>query len=612
MNLPEKLSKGVVVGDGALGTALIDKGVFVNTCFEEANCSLPDKVKDIHNEYIKAGCDFIETNTYGANRIMLAPFALSERIEQINVKGVELARQCAKSAEGDCLVAGSVGPIFGCDDADEIFEAYREQISILDKAGVDFFIFETFPDVEILEIALSAAKKITNKEIIALHRPSADWRDDDASLVCMVLERISKIDNVFALGLNCSLGPMDMFRLMSRVIEKSGKFIKPLCVMPNVGTPETHLGRTIYNNTPEYFTEYAKRLYHIGVRIIGGCCGTKSAHIEEAAKAVRFIDGTSRAGMAAATLVLEQGEDYSAKVKLEDRSALGRKLANGEFIKSIEITPPVTINVDSIVEKAVECMRRGVDVVNIPDSPRAKFSQSALATSIKLKQAGAEPLLHFCSKDRNLLAIQADMKAASLFEVNDLLIITGDAPKSGDTGLKITAVSDTDSIGMVKFAGLLNSGHDFAGKPMKDYTKFTIGVGVNPGAVNIDEELERLHKKIEAGADYCVTQPIFDPVQFHQFFDMVGELNIPVLAGIWPFASLKNAEFMANQVDGVVVPQSLLERMRKTTTREEGRREGFEIAIEMIDAIIERVNGLVVSAPFSNIDIALSVLEGID
>ncbi|ARN56530.1 bifunctional homocysteine S-methyltransferase/methylenetetrahydrofolate reductase [Sedimentisphaera salicampi] len=609
MPIENLVQKGVVIGDGAFGTMLYQKGVFINACFEELNLTKPDLIREIHTEYAAAGCDFLETNTYAANSIKLAGFGLADKVEEINMRGAELARECA----GESLVAGSVGSASTASDAaesdnylDDVRRAYAEQIAALDKAGVDLLVFETFADVNAMLAALDAAADNTDRKIIATLRPALNWRERGAERIKSALARVAERENVFACGFNCGMGPSDMLELLDETRELTDK---PFCIQPNAGLPQNVDGRSIYMCTPEYMAEYSKRMYEKGADIIGGCCGTTPEHISEIAKAVK---GVSKADQKARVYsVKASGQDEKLEkpvVPLEERSLVGRKLANNDFLTTVEITPPRSISLESTAEKAEKCRSAGVDAINIPDGPRASFRQSALATAVRIKQAGISPILHVCSRDKNIISLQSDMLAAASMGINDMLFVTGDPPKVGDYP-DATGVFDVDAIGMARMARMLNSSRDIAGSEVPDATKMTIGVGVNPGANDFEREIERYKMKVEAGAEYCVTQPVFDLDTFFRFTDAISGYEIPVIAGIWPFTSKRNAEFMANEVPGIVVPKELIDRMGKADNKEDAAKTGIDIARESIEAIRDKIAGLAVSAPFGKVDLAISVIQ---
>ncbi len=610
----ELLDSRVVIGDGAMGTMLYQSGAFLNACFEELSLSNPSLVKRIHRGYIDAGADFIETNTFGANSFKLARFGLADQVEKINAAAVALARQ---SAAEQAFVAGSIGPLgielreYSLISSQQAFDAFRQQASALVSAGVDLFILETFSNTDELITAIRAVQSVAPLPIIAQLTVGENHETIYGEHVSSAIPRIAS-EEVTAVGLNCSVGPSNMLDTLALIRSLTAR---PLSVAPNAGMPRSVDNRTLYMCTPEYMAEYAKRFYEKGARVIAGCCGTTPAHIKEIVRAVRAIDKAASASVshvhAGAGKTVSLSELPKPK-PLAERSSLGLKLAAGMPVTSIEISPPRGTDLRATVEKARLCSSLGVDCINIPDGPRATSRLSALITAVKIKQeACIEPILHFCCRDRNLISMQSDMLGASAIGLNNVLIITGDPPKLGENP-DATGVFDIDAIGMTRITADLNRGLDISGNVFSPPTAVTIGVGVNPVAADIRRELARFEQKVAAGAEYAVTQPVFDPEMLLRFLRDIEPFRIPVIAGIWPFTSYKNAEFMANEVPGVVVPPAVLKRMSKGTTKQDSREIGIAIAREMMDAVAERVSGFAVSAPFGNVRIALAALNKLD
>ena len=607
------VQKKILVGDGAMGTMLYQKGVFINACFDEMNLIRPDLVEDIHKQYIKAGADFIETNTYGANPIKLAGFGLSDQISQINASGVAIARRAV--GDSDTLVAGSVGPIgsgitpLGRVTAEQAQEAFAAQIKVLNDEGVDFIILETFADPTELKIALTAAQQVTPElPVVAMltvnhfSETSYGHQGDEA------LVSIAKHPNADIVGFNCSIGPSLMLTALEKVKDK---ITKPLIVQPNAGLPKEVDGRMLYLSTPEYLAEYSKRFFESGARIIGGCCGTTPDHIREIARAVHSVD---KADIAAHSVVITKlSEHDQAKpepaVPLENRSNWGKKIATGQRVVSVEVTPPRGFDLTNIINKAKYCRDNGIDAINIPDGPRASSRLSPMITAIEIeRQAEIESLLHVCCRDRNIISLQSDMLGCQAAGLRNMLLITGDPPKLGEYP-DATAVFDLDAIGLTQIVNNLNCGLDVAGNEFEPGLSLVIGVGANPVAYELEREIERYKQKVQAGAEYVITQPIFDPDMLWSFMEATKDYRIPTIAGIWPFTSYKNAEFMANEVPGVVVPEKILQRMSSAKTREEGRKLGVAIARELVEEIESFVDGFAISAPFGNVEMAIEVIS---
>jgi homocysteine S-methyltransferase len=608
----QMLAEGVVLGDGAMGSMLYERGAFLNTCFDELNLTRPDMVREIHEEYIKAGVDFIETNTFGASEVKLAKFGLADKVAQINQAAVTIAKSAAK---GQVMVAGSIGPLgvklppFGQFDPASATEAFAKQASALATAGVDFIILETFTNIDELILAINAVHSVAQDlPIIAQCTVNENHETVYGDLLEDAIRRISQSPYATVVGINCSIGPAGMLRALEQIRSVTDK---PISVMPNAGLPREVDGRRLYMSTPEYMAEYAKRFFEKGARIIGGCCGTTPAHIAEIVKAVRPLVKMTLHRQPAMIAVESKSKTVEEQpaIPLEDKSRLGAKLVAGEKITSIEITPPRGFNLSGIIAKAKLCADYGIDAINIPDGPRASSRLSPMITAIKILQnvENIEPILHVCCRDRNLISMQSDMFGAYAIGLRNMLLITGDPPKLGDFP-DATAVFDLDSIGLTSVVRNMNHGIDIAGNPFSPPVALTIAVGANPVASDLEREIDRFKKKVEAGAEYAMTQPVFDPKMLLEFMDATKSHRIPFVAGIWPFTSYKNAEFMANEVPGVVVPESLLKRMSVARTREEGIRIGIEIAREMIEEISPHVAGFAVSAPFGNVKIALAAL----
>lgn len=604
------ITKHVIFGDGAMGTELYRRGVFLNACFDELNLTNPKMVQKIHEDYIQAGSNFIETNTFGANTFKLSKYGLADKVTQINQAGVRIAKQIA----GDNIkVAGSIGPTgihhVGLDRRldEPISRGFTEQISALIEADVDFLVLETFTNFAELLLAIQAAESLCSLPLIAQIVMEDNHKTVSGIPLGEGIRKITAERFVDVVGLNCSIGPSDMLDALKSMREITDK---PISVQPNAGLPRNVEGRLMYMSTPEYMAEFAKRFYENGARIIGGCCGTTPEHIRQIVKAVRAMDKATGQNPHQATITVSIPEK-SRKVQptpFEKRSAIGRKLAKGEIITTIELLPPRGLNLVDLQEKVRICADHGIDAVNIPDGPRASSRLSPLAAAIKVQQvADIEAILHVCCRDKNIIGMQSDILGAEAMGIKNLLLITGDPPKLGDYP-DATAVFDLDSVALTHVVVNLNHGLDIAGNELGDKTSFTIAVGANPVASDPEREIRRFRKKIETGAEYAVTQPVFDTKTLFDFIDEIADVNVPIIAGIWPFTSFKNAEFMANEVPGVVVPGILLDRMNRAKTRQEGKVIGVQIAREMIEQVSGHVAGFAVSAPFGNVNIALAAL----
>ena len=599
-----RLQRGPVLCDGAMGTMLYSKGIFINRCYDELNLSQPELVASVHQEYVKAGAEILETNTFGANSFRLARHGCQSRVAEINRAGVELARSAAGN---DVLVAGSVGPLgvriepLGKIALDEARAAFAQQIGALAEAGIDLLILETFGYVEELHQAILAAHEAA-PGIAVVAQVTID--DDGNALDGSTPESYAKRIEGYGpevVGCNCSVGPVAMLDAIERIRQATSL---PLSAQPNAGMPRNVEGRNIYLCSPEYMAEYTSRLIAAGTRLVGGCCGTTPDHIRAMKSALRVGEArisSFQVGTAAA-------EAQKQTIPLAERSKLGAKLAQGSFATLIEIVPPRGTTIERELEGGRYLNSVGIDAINIPDSPRASARMSNQALCLLMQQqVGIETVLHYTCRDRNVLSIQSDLLGASALGITNLICITGDPPKLGNYP-DATAVFDVDSIGLVNVVHNLNRGVDIGGNSIGAPTAFVIGVGANPGVPNIDEEIRRFEYKVEAGADFAVTQPVFDVDLLEQFLRRVTHLRIPILAGIWPLTSVRNAEFMKNELR-VSVPDRIIERMGKATSSEAARAEGVEIAREMLAQVRPMVQGVQLAAPFGNYRAAIDVLE---
>jgi homocysteine S-methyltransferase len=600
------------VVDGAMGTMLYSRGIYINRCYDELSLRDPDLVKDVHRAYLRAGAEVLETNSYGANRIKLTRHGLDGELKAINARAAELARAVA----GDrACVAGSVGPLglriepYGPTSESEAFDLFREQVEGLLEGGVDLIVLETFSDLQEIQQAVLAVRSLSDLPVMAQMVIQEDGHTALGTDAGTFAQRLTEL-GCDVIGMNCSVGPAAMLEAIDRLTAVTDK---PLSAQPNAGLPKEVDGRQIYMASPEYMATYAARLIRKGVRFVGGCCGTTPEHIREITGAVRMLaPGAVRVSIPAA-------EKDAAPVRepkpLADRSNWGHKLATGKFLTTVEIVPPRGIEPEKMIEGVELLKQAGVDGVNVPDGPRAQSRMGVIATSLLIQQrVGIEPVVHYCCRDRNLLGMLSDLLGAQALGLRNLLLITGDPPKMGPYP-DATAVFDIDAIGLTNLVSRLNRGLDPGGSSIGEPTSFVIGVGVNPGAPDFENELRRFYWKVEAGAEYAITQPVFDIQQLEVFLDRIERegIRIPVIAGIWPLVSARNAEFLANEVPGVVVPAHVLERMRRASARgkEEAVEEGILVAQEMLAAAYPRIQGVQVSAPFGRVPLALRVFEAL-
>jgi len=606
-DLLSQLEKGVVVFDGAMGTMLYDRGIFINRCFDEVNLSNPSMVEDIHREYISAGADVIETNTYGANRHKLKLHGLEKRLADINIEGVAIAK---KAAASDVLVAGAMGPLgikiepWGPTSNEEAVEAFKEQASALMNGGVDLFVLETFADLNEIHRAIEGVRSISKLPIIAQMTLQADGLGLYGTEPDEFARRMGKWE-VEVIGVNCTVGPRVM---LDAVMKMAGAVDKFISAQPNAGVPQNVEGRNIYMVSPEYMAEYARRFIQAGASVVGGCCGTTPAHIKAVRKAVKK-SGPERKKTIVIKVETVGEESEVAPVPKREKSRLGARIEDGEFVTLVELLPPRGCNPAKVLEAARFLSDAEIDAINIPDSPRASSRMSPLALAVLIeRKIGIEAVLHYCCRDRNILGMQSDLLGAHALGLRNILAITGDPVKSGDYP-DATSVFDIDSIGLTNLIHSLNFGRDIGGRRLKAPTSFHIGVGVNPGAVNFDEEMHRFYWKVEAGAEFAITQPIFDLDLFERFLKSIEKMRIPIIAGIWPLASYRNAEFMNNELPGVSVPDRIMKRMLEAGSGEEASREGIKIASEILGVVRSEVDGVQISAPFNRYEFALDVIR---
>ncbi len=609
ISFEDYLKENLVLLDGAMGSLIYEKGVFIDKCYDELNLSRPDLIASIHEDYVGAGSEVIETNTYGANRFKLKSHNLLDQLEEINTKGVELARSAAAD---EVYVAGSMGPSgvemepWGDTSLEEIFEGYAEQARILNGAGVDLFILETFQDIREMEQAIKAIKSVSKLPVVAMMTVGEDGKTRYGVDLEDVTNALLKSE-ASVIGLNCTVGPKSMLDFVEQM---AGISDKPLCLMPNAGRPQFTDGRMIYMSTPEYFSVYTKRFIERGVRVLGGCCGTTPEHISKMANALAMkqtrIQHSIKIGVKP---VID--EALPDPVPVAEKSKLAEKITSGRQVVLVEMVPPRSTDITKPLEGARLLMEHRVDAINIPDGPRATARMTGLALAVLLQnQVGIETVLHYTCRDRNLLGMQSDLLGATAMGLRNILAITGDPPMIGDYP-QATAVFDIDAIGLVHLINNLNHGIDVGNKRIGDPTAFFTGVGVDPNSINPENELHRLQLKKEAGAEYVITQPVFDVDSLERFLEKADLGYLSLIAGIWPLVSLRNAEFMKNEVPGVYVPDEMVSRIARYDTRDDQLRAGMDIAKEMVDRVLGFVQGIQVSAPFGRYNLAVEVAQAI-
>ncbi|MBX6358687.1 MAG: bifunctional homocysteine S-methyltransferase/methylenetetrahydrofolate reductase [Acidobacterium ailaaui] len=613
--LQDLFQNRTVLFDGAMGTMLYSRGVFINRCYDELNLSQPELVRSIHDEYLQAGAEIIETNTFGANRFRLARYGLQDQVTAINQAGVRIARQAVHQLKdkqaGTAWVAGSVGPLgvhlepLGKTSLEEARLAFAEQVRALAAGGpgigADLIVIETMPALNEAEQAILAAREAApHLPVMALVTVDEEAHCLDGATAEAAASKLS-MWGADAIGVNCSTGPATVLTAIECMAAESDL---PLVVMPNAGMPRAVDGRNIYLCSPEYMASFARKFLKAGVQFIGGCCGTTPNHTRAMKSAMRAVDAqkSSHAHPSRAPIVTE-----TPPPPLADRSRVGRLIHEGKFVTMVEIVPPKGIDCSKELAGASLLADLGVDVINVPDSPRASARMSAQSLCIQIQQkVGIETILHYTCRDRNVLSIQSDLLGAASIGLKNILCLTGDPPKLGNYP-DATAVFDVDAIGLVNIVRRLNHGLDIGGNPIGASTGFTIACAANPGVPDIENEVRRFAYKVEAGAEYAITQPVFDLSVLEAFLRRIEEFRIPVIAGIWPLTSLRNAEFMKNDLR-VSVPDSVMLRMQAAPTPEAARAEGILIAQEMLEAARPMVQGVQVSAPFGRYASAAEVL----
>ncbi len=607
--------------DGATGTELYNRGIFINRCFEDANLSSPAIISELHRDYLKAGAEVLSTNSWGANRYKLAKHNLQDQTRVINAKAAQLAREVAQD---EAFVSGSVGPLgvriepWGPTSFQEAREAFAEQIQGLKEGGVDLICLETFGDISELQQAIIAARQVAPElPLLAQITVGTDGLTPVGTPAEWAIQKVIEW-GVDAAGFNCSVGPQPLLTLVQKIFPQ---LRVPIIVQPNAGLPKELDGRTIYMCTPEYMAEFTKHFLQAGVQFIGGCCGTSPEHIRTMAqayrhqRAMRTAEQGDHAKRPALDIQVSDEPKTAATplcqpIPLAEKSKWSWKIAHGIRVSSVELLPPAGVVPTKILESSARLKAAGVDAVNIPDGPRASARMSAILTAVMIEQKiGIETVLHYTCRDRNLVGMQSDMLGAHAIGLRNMLLVTGDPPKMGSYP-NATGVFDIDAIGLTNMVSRLNSGLDLGSRPIGEPTALSIGVGVNPVHRDFDYEMKRFAYKVEAGAEWAITQPVFDLNALYRFLEHIDKYNIkiPIIAGIWPLLSFRNAQFMNNEVPGVFIPDEIMKRMAEPTNADDARKVGIEIARDMVDRLGDAVQGIQVSAPFGRVELALEVL----
>ncbi len=612
----EALHSRPILADGAMGTQIYARGVFINACYDDLCVTQPELIRSIHEEYLRAGAEIITANSYGANSLRLSGYGLESRMREINIAAVQLARSVA---EKRAWVAGSMGPLprgvepLGTTTVSDAESLFRTQAEALAEGGADLLLLETFTDLQALGIAFRAARSVCDLPILPSYVFDIGMDGDfQGATPEQVVEAYRQWGAVVG-GTNCVNGPQAVMSAVQRMLQAGG--VKVMA-MPNAGLPEHVGGRTMYMASPEYMAEYARRFVLKGACIVGGCCGTTPAMIKEMKTFLKAVlpsrpVAAKAGGGGLSKEEKEAGAQLLTPPPLAERSQFGAALASGRFVVSVELDPPRGLDPRKSLEGARILHEAGVDVVNIADGPRAVARMNPMSLGLLVRETcGMESVIHYCCRDRNILGMQMDLIGANALSMKNVLCITGDPPKMG-TYPDATAVFDVDAIGLIRFCANLNRGLDFGGDPMGDGTRLVIGCGCNPGAANLDVEVERYRLKLEAGAEYVFSQPVYDPALLERFLKRIRDFRpIPFLVGILPLASFANAEFFHNEVPGMQIPTDILARMKAAPGRDAQREEGIRIARETLHAAraMEQVRGAYCYPPFGNYRAVLRVL----
>jgi methionine synthase I (cobalamin-dependent)/5,10-methylenetetrahydrofolate reductase len=611
--LSRRLDAGPLLCDGAMGTLLYSRGVSLDACFDVLNLTSPRVVQSIHADYIAAGADCIETNTFGANRFKLAVHGLDRQVREINRRGVALARDVRESAGRDVFVLGSIGPLgkylapLGTVTPDEARAAFHEQAESLLEGGVDAFVVETFSDLQEVALAVAAIRAITDVPIIA----QMAFTDDGATFMgrpAAEVARALRALPVQGLGANCSVGSSTLYEVLEQMHAEAGSL--PLSIQPNAGLPSRIGERLIYLSSPAYMAEYAERMVAAGARLVGGCCGTTPQHIAAMREVLdRRNPGRPEARRATVTVSPPATAAAPGLHVARPPTVLGRKLATREFVVTVELDPPRGHTVEKLVQGAKLLKERGVDIVDINDGSLGRVRMAVLPTALLVREAtGLDINMHFTCRDRNLMGIQSDLLGAHALDVRNILAMTGDPPRAGDYA-NATAVFDVDGVGLIEILRRMNEGQDATGSSIGEPTAFYVGAALNPAAEDAAREVERFQRKLRAGARWVQTQPVYDLAQLDRFLDLAGGSPVPVLVGILPLHSARHAEFLHNEVPGITIPDDVRRRLREAG--DGALHVGIEMAQELVRVVRTRYAGAYLMPSFGRFEVVAEVLDAI-
>ncbi len=601
-NLIEIMKERVLVADGAMGTYLIEKGLSPDECKELQNLKNPDLIFSIHKEYVEAGAEIIETNTFAANSVKLSKFNLENKIREINYEAVRIARETGGK---DVFVAGSVGPLgvmlrpYGVFTFNDMVRVFKEQISLLVSAGVDLIIIETISSLLEARAALLASKSISEIPVIVSMTFLADGKTKFGEDLTRSLNELKEMGTDIV-GANCTVGPQETAEIVIPYLKESENLFS---VMPNAGYPTIVRGKTIYLSSPAYFREYAEIFLENGVNIIGSCCGTNPIHTKAIAEAVKGEKPRKRKRIAYVEIIEEEKKEEKVEVTSRFREKLGK-----ESVFTVEIDPPKGRNCENVLAISKKLMSAGVDALNIAENPMARMRMSSIALAYLIQERiGIEAILHFTCRDRNLLGIQSELLGASVLGIRNILALRGDPAEIGDFP-KATSVYDIDTVGLVRLIKEFNKGRDMAGNTIGTPTSFLVGVAVNPSSPDLNAELKRLEEKIDAGADFVLTQPQYDILTMEDFLKETEKFKTPIIVGVMPLKSAKHAEFLHNEVPGITIPEEIRERLKRASLDEQPKI-GMEIAMDFIKKIRGEVSGIYLIPSSQNFDIIFTIIS---
>jgi len=608
-----RLGQGPLLCDGAMGTVLYARGVSLDACFDVLNLNQPAIVQSVHGDYVAAGADCLETNTFGANRFKLAVHGLEAGVREINRAGARLARDVRESTGRDVYVLGSIGPLgkylapLGTISTDEASEAFHEQAEALLEGGVDGFVLETFSDLTEIALAVEAVRAVTDLPVVA----EMAFTDEGVTFTGHSPEEVARHLRglgVEAFGANCSVGSSVLFDVLERMLPEAGGL--PLAIQPNAGLPSRIGERLIYLSSPGYMADYAGRMVEAGARLVGGCCGTSPAHIGAMREVLDRRAPSPRPAPVRPSVVRPMpAAETPGLLTARAPTLLQRRLDAGEFVVTVELDPPRGHTVDKLVQGAKLLKERGVEIVDINDGSLGRVRMSVLATALLVRDGtGLDVNMHFTCRDRNLMGMQADLLGAHALDIRNILAMTGDPPRAGDYA-NATAVFDVDGVGLIEVLRRMNEGVDAIGKSIGEPTTFCVGAALNPAAADVDREIERFHRKIQAGARWFQTQPVYDLAQLDRFLTRAGGSPVPVLVGLLPLHSFRHAEFLHNEVPGITIPDDVRARLREAGDR--ALRVGIEMAQALVHDVRRRYAGAYLMPSFGRFEVVAEVLDAI-